>query len=144
MESKGNVIGYDFILEEIKGTTIAALRDNGIVVSCIETKPRTVHGIDFIELGLTYTDPAYRGKRLATSLFKELKKRVNGPFIEYDGQQSDDGIKFLDSLKKSGENMYWLELFTKEKLPYEIGVHKIGNTHVRHSMIKTNWRLVIE
>ena len=89
-------------------------------------------------LNVMYTAPKYRNLGDIARLLYFIKHHLEMQILGY-GVQSPDGIKFFDALHASNRfKMYWLNVQTGEKVPYENADDR------RNTVEKTAWRVLLE
>lgn len=96
------------------------------------------------EFKFIHTKESRRGESMSKRLLFFVKHHEGSSLIDY-GMQSDMGVNFLKSLAKTQRyNIFWYNVKTKEKQPYNYTTDEKGKPPFRSTVTQTNWRILIE
>lgn len=145
---KGKVIGHldqkDIVFVKDGKSLIYAIKtgtmEDDEISSFLICHDQKILNQEYLISDVAYTVEKYRNQKDAKRIYFFLKHQESKKILDA-GYQSDDGIRFIDSLAKSRFEVYWLNINTGEKEKYEPGT---DDSKYRNILKPTTWRVLIE
>lgn len=129
-----NIIGFDYYVITIDGKPVCF----------IQTQSKAILGKDYLEIENVFTEEPYRGKNLAKKLLFFLRNVEKKSFVMGD-KQSKLGQDFIKSISKTSRfPMFWLNIKTNEKHPYNHDADYFTLKPYRSLEKPTDWVVIIE
>lgn len=140
----GDTENHKILHYEHQGTNVYGIAVDDKPMGYLQTMSKIISNEPVEEILKIYVESQFRGQNLMKKLIFFLKSWLNKSFL-MGRVQSQDGQKLIQSLAKTQRfPIFWLNIKTGEKHPYEFGKDHANAQPYRSFEKPTDWQILIE